>query len=183
MMSGALRWMALLSGDRDKEEHRRDRSEDRYRDGDRRRKPYDERGGYQMRERHGREDEWEPKRLTKADAESWVRRMKNADGSTGEHWDYGQTEQVRQQKGYKCDPVAFYATMNMMYSAIARSRGTRDATRSIFTPGWPRRFWTTRTRHRTRSSGIWSISRRRDHRAGAMRSLLFFVLQKNRKKS
>lgn len=110
-MSGALRWMALLSGDRDKEEHRRDRSEDRYRDGDRRRKPYDER---------------EPKRLTKADAESWVRRMKNADGSAGEHWDYGQTEQVRQQKGYKCDPVAFYATMNMMYSdysQVARDTG------------------------------------------------------------
>lgn len=32
------------------------------------------------------------------------------------HWDYNQTEQVRQQKGYKCDPVAFYAAMNMMYS-------------------------------------------------------------------
>lgn len=136
MMSGALRWMALLSSDKNKEEYRRDRSEDRYRDerydedryhdGDRRRKPYDERRGYQMRERHAREDEWEPKRLTKADAESWVRRMKNADGSAGEHWDYGQTEQVRQQKGYKCDPVAFYATMNMMYSdysQIARETG------------------------------------------------------------
>ena len=55
MMSGALRWMALLSSDKNKEEYRRDRSEDRYRDerydedryrdGDRRRKPYDERGG------------------------------------------------------------------------------------------------------------------------------------------
>lgn len=136
MMSSALRWMALLSGDKDKTEYRRERSEDRYRDerydedryrdGDRRRKPYDERGGYQMRERHAREDEWEPKRLTKADAESWVRRMKNADGSAGEHWDYGQTEQVRQQKGYKCDPVAFYAAMNMMYSdysQLARENG------------------------------------------------------------
>ena len=126
MMSGALRWMALLSGDKNKEEYRCDRpedryrderyDEDRYRDGDRRRKPYDERGGYQTRERHTREDEWEPKRLTKADAEMWVRHMQNSDGSSGAHWDYNQTEQMRQQKGYKCDPVAFYAAMNMMYS-------------------------------------------------------------------
>lgn len=136
MMSGALRWMALLSGEKNKEEYRNGRSEDRYRDErydedryrdeDRRRKTYDERGGYQTRERHAREDEWEPKRLTKEDAESWVRRMKNEDGSAGEHWDYGQTEQVRQQKGYKCDPVAFYAAMNMIYSdysQIARETG------------------------------------------------------------
>ena len=67
MMSGALRWMALLSSDKNKEEYRSDRSEDRYRDerydedryrdGDRRRKPYDERGGYQTRKRHEREEE------------------------------------------------------------------------------------------------------------------------------
>ena len=131
MMNGALRWMALLSSDKNKEEYRRDRSEDRYsderydedryRDGDRRRKPYDERGGYQTRgrergNRHDRDDEWEPKRLTKADAEMWVRHMQNSDGSSGAHWDYNQTEQMRQQKGYNCDPVAFYAAMNMMYS-------------------------------------------------------------------
>ena len=90
MMSGALRWMALLSGDGGKERHDK---HDRY-----------------------EADEWEPKKLTKSGAEMWVRHMQNSDGSSGAHWDYNQTEQVRQQKGYKCDPVAFYAAMNMMYS-------------------------------------------------------------------
>lgn len=148
MMSGALRWMALLSGDRDKEEYRRERYEDerrderymddrydddrdRYSEDDRRRKPYNERGGCQMRgrergNRHDRDDEWEPKKLTKSGAEMWVRHMTNADGTTGEHWDYNQTEQVRQQKGYRCDPAAFYAAMNMMYSdysQVARDIG------------------------------------------------------------
>ncbi len=159
MMSGALRWMALLSSDgKDKDGYRRGRydergdreryrderymddryNDDRYREDDRRRKPYDERGGYQMRgrdmrsrgherdDRHDREEEWEPKKLTKSGAEMWVRHMNNADGTTGEHWDYNQTEQVRQQKGYNCDPAAFYATMNMMYSdysQVARDTG------------------------------------------------------------
>lgn len=125
-MSSVWRMMALLSGDGGKERHdKHDRYEDRWEDVDReeeydrKRKPYDARKGYQRRDReHDRyeADEWEPKRLTKADAESWVRHMQNSDGSSGAHWDYNQTEQVRQQKGYKCDPVAFYAAMNMMYS-------------------------------------------------------------------
>lgn len=122
-MSSVWRMMALLSGDGGKERHNKhDRYEDRWGDVDReeeydrKRKPYDERKGYQTRERHAREEEWEPKRLTKADAEMWVQHMQNSDGSSGAHWDYNQTEQVRQQKGYKCDPVAFYAAMNMMYS-------------------------------------------------------------------
>lgn len=156
MMSGALRWMAMLSGggkdkdgyrreryddDRERERYRDERymddryddryDDDRYREDDRRRKPYNERGGYQMRgrergNRHDRDDEWEPKKLTKSGAEMWVRHMTNADGTTGEHWDYNQTEQVRQQKGYSCDPAAFYAVMNMMYSdysQVARDTG------------------------------------------------------------
>lgn len=118
--------MALLSGDGGKERHdKHDRYEDRWEDVgreeeyDRKRKPYDARKGYQRRDReHDRyeADEWEPKKLTKSGAEMWVKHMQNSDGSSGAHWDYNQTEQVRQQKGYKCDPVAFYAAMNMMYS-------------------------------------------------------------------
>lgn len=125
-MSSVWRMMALLSGDGGKERHdKHDRYEDRWEDVDRekeydrKRKPYDARKGYQRRDReHDRHeaDEWEPKKLTKSGAEMWVRHMQNSDGSSGEHWDYNQTEQVRQQKGYKCDPVAFYAAMNMMYS-------------------------------------------------------------------
>lgn len=55
-------------------------------------------------------------RLTREDAEEWTRHMRNADGSRGEHWSYEQTEQVRRQHGYDCDPAEFYAAMNMMYS-------------------------------------------------------------------
>ena len=125
-MSSIWRMMALLSGDGSKEKHNKhDRYKDRWEDVDReeeydrKRKPYDERKGYQRRDReHDRyeADEWEPKKLTKSGAEMWVRNMQNSDGSSGAHWDYNQTEQVRQQKGYKCDQVAFYAAMNMMYS-------------------------------------------------------------------
>ena len=125
-MSSVWRMMALLSGDGGKERHdKHDRYEDRWEDVDReeeydrKRKPYDARKGYQRRDReHDRyaADEWEPKKLTKSGAEMWVQHMQNSDGSSGAHWDYNQTEQVRQQKGYKCDPVAFYAAMNMMYS-------------------------------------------------------------------
>lgn len=55
-------------------------------------------------------------RLTREDAEEWTRHMKNADGSRGEHWNYDQTEHVRKQHGYDCNPTAFYAAMNMAYS-------------------------------------------------------------------
>lgn len=55
-------------------------------------------------------------RFTRDDAEEWTRRMKNADGSRGEHWSYEQTEQVLKQHGFDCNPTAFYAAMNMAYS-------------------------------------------------------------------
>lgn len=55
-------------------------------------------------------------RFTRDDAEEWTRRMRNSDGSRGEHWSYEQTEQVRKQHGYDCNPTAFYAAMNMAYS-------------------------------------------------------------------
>lgn len=54
--------------------------------------------------------------MTKQDAESWVSRMKNADGSVGAHWPMDKTEQVRTQRGITCDPVKFWVAMNMMYS-------------------------------------------------------------------
>ena len=54
--------------------------------------------------------------FTEDDAKAWKARMKNADGSTGRHWNFEQTEQVRRQHGYDCDPAEFYAAINMMYS-------------------------------------------------------------------
>ncbi len=63
----------------------------------------------------------------KKTAHEWVKKMKNADGSTGEHWTFEQTSQVLKQKGFECDPAEFYATMNMLwsdYGAVAKRYGT-----------------------------------------------------------
>lgn len=54
--------------------------------------------------------------MTRETAETWTRSMKNADGSTGEHWTYDQTEQVMQRHEIGCNPVEFYATMNLLWS-------------------------------------------------------------------
>lgn len=59
--------------------------------------------------------------LTKADAAAWVGSMKNADGTHGGHWSMEQTEAVRKQRGIECDPVMFYAAMNMMYSDYCKA--------------------------------------------------------------
>lgn len=49
-------------------------------------------------------------------AHEWVQKMKNADGSTGEHWTYEQTTQVMKQRNMDCDPAEFYAIINAMWS-------------------------------------------------------------------
>lgn len=59
--------------------------------------------------------------LTKAQAAAWVGSMKNADGTHGGHWSMEQTEAVRKQRGIECDPVMFYAAMNMMYSDYCKA--------------------------------------------------------------
>lgn len=54
--------------------------------------------------------------MTRENAKQWVQKMKHADGTTGEHWTYDQTYQVMKQRNIDCDPVEFYATMNMLWS-------------------------------------------------------------------
>lgn len=54
--------------------------------------------------------------MTEQEAESWVSRMRNADGSVGAHWPMDKTEQARTQREINCDPVKFWVAMNMMYS-------------------------------------------------------------------
>lgn len=53
-------------------------------------------------------------------AREWVRHMRNADGSAGEHWTYEQTSKVLRDKGMDCPPPEFYATINMMWSDYAK---------------------------------------------------------------
>ena len=49
-------------------------------------------------------------------AKEWVSRMKNNDGTTGEHFKAEQTEQMRNAHCPDCDKMEFWAAMNMMYS-------------------------------------------------------------------
>lgn len=59
--------------------------------------------------------------FTKDEAMEWTRQMKNEDGTTGPHWSMEQTEQVRKQRNIDCDPVQFYAAMNMVYSDYCKA--------------------------------------------------------------
>lgn len=49
-------------------------------------------------------------------ATAWVKKMRNADGSTGEHFTRAQAEQQRQAICPQCGTWAYYAAINMMYS-------------------------------------------------------------------
>lgn len=65
-------------------------------------------------------------KLTKEDAKHWVSKMRNGDGTTGEHWTMEQAKQIQESRNINCDPAEFYAVLNMMYSdyaAIAQRYG------------------------------------------------------------
>ena len=55
-------------------------------------------------------------KMDKRQAENWTRHMKNEDGSTGARWTFDEVHKVMQQHDVDCDPVEFYAVMNMLYS-------------------------------------------------------------------
>lgn len=88
------------------------------------------RSDYRMDASHQNRDEMEHRTSTKKPghsgsdvqpmnrekAQQWVRKMKNSDGSTGEHWSFDQTYQLMKQRNIDCDPAEFYATMNMLWS-------------------------------------------------------------------
>ena len=54
--------------------------------------------------------------LDRKTAHEWVKRMRHADGGSGEHWSYDQTSAMMRQRNVECDPVEFYAIMNVMWS-------------------------------------------------------------------
>ena len=139
-------WLLMMSSSKDKrgeyggyDRHERDydrrpRDYDRYDRRENRYPDYDEYDGYGKRDYYGEHDmrdrrdydgreresygrrEKKHDKFTREDADEWTEKMKNADGSTGRHWNFEQTEQVRRQHGYDCDPAEFYAAINMMYS-------------------------------------------------------------------
>lgn len=46
----------------------------------------------------------------------WVKRMENADGTTGPHWSRHEAEVIRAKYGISCGELDFYVALNMMYS-------------------------------------------------------------------
>lgn len=70
--------------------------------------------------------------ITKADVAAWVSAMENADGTHGGHWSMEQTESVRKKNGIECDPVMFYAAMNMMFSDYCKAAEKTGVTGADF---------------------------------------------------
>lgn len=55
-------------------------------------------------------------------ARCWVGKMKNKDGTTGEHWTMEQVSSVVKDKGIKHHLCDFYVVLNMMYSDYYSSK-------------------------------------------------------------
>lgn len=72
-------------------------------------------------------DDHGEKPLTYHQIVDWVASMENEDGTHGGHWPMEQTEQVRKQKNIDCDPLMFYAAMNMMYSDYCKAAEKANA--------------------------------------------------------
>lgn len=54
--------------------------------------------------------------LTPEEIHDWVNGMENVDGTRGGHWTMGESETIRAKWAPHCDPLKFYAAVNMMYS-------------------------------------------------------------------
>lgn len=83
----------------------------------------EEREEYEHHEHH----EHHHNALKKDQVMCWVAAMENADGTHGGHWTMEQTEQVRKQKNIDCDPLMFYAAINMMYSDYCKAAEKANA--------------------------------------------------------
>lgn len=64
--------------------------------------------------------------FTKETAEYAVSKMKNKDGSIGEHWDYDTTTKVLNNKKYDFKPCDWYYVLNMIYSDYYKSGRSDD---------------------------------------------------------
>lgn len=65
--------------------------------------------------------------FTKETAKYVVAKMKNKDGSSGEHWDYDTTSKVLENKKYDFKPCDWYYVLNMIYSDYYKA-GRSDET-------------------------------------------------------
>lgn len=78
--------------------------------------------------------------MDKETAEAWTQHMQNEDGSTGPHWTMEQTKQVQSQKGIDCDPVEFWAAMNMVYSDYCKVAKKLNVNNADFYAGMAEAF-------------------------------------------
>lgn len=53
-------------------------------------------------------------------SKSWMRSIKNEDGSVGAHWSIEQVKQVMAQRKLSYDPTEFWVAMNLIYSDYSR---------------------------------------------------------------
>lgn len=68
------------------------------------------------------------KGMDKETAEEWVSRMKNSDGTEGEHWRLDQVKALMSQKALDRNPFEMYAVMNAMYSDYGKVLKKRGVT-------------------------------------------------------
>lgn len=67
--------------------------------------------------------------FTREMAMEWACHMENEDGTMGPHWSMEQVKNVMGRREIKCDPIEFFAALNMMYSdycAVFRKYGVGD---------------------------------------------------------
>lgn len=56
------------------------------------------------------------RRMDEDEANAWMSRLENEDGTTGPHWNMEQVRHAMEQRGMSGDLVEMWAAMNMMYS-------------------------------------------------------------------
>lgn len=70
-------------------------------------------------EHNGYSRKWleeQPMDFSKEAIHKWMLRLENSDGTTGAKWTREQTDEIMHRSAVKCNPMEFYATMNMLYS-------------------------------------------------------------------
>lgn len=80
-------------------------------------------------------------KLNREMAERWVRGMKNADGSTGEHWTMEQTSAIMERHGLRCNPVKFWVAMNAVYSDLSEVAERHGVGNDEFYADMAKSFW------------------------------------------
>lgn len=73
-------------------------------------------GGKSGQMQHGKAQSGMNETMDRWTAEEWLRNMKNADGTKGQHWSMEQAKTIMEKRQVDADPIEFWVTMNMLYS-------------------------------------------------------------------